>query len=164
VNRNIPLTTRPAIAALAAVLWLAGPAAAAPLVGAAEAIASDPRSGFALDGLDPVTFFLPGGPRPGRRDLELLWGGAAWRFAMQANREAFRLSPEAYAPQFGGHDAEGAARGLPVEADPALFAVVDGRLYLFRTPAGRAAFLADPAMGEVAHARWPEVERTLVGP
>ncbi len=159
--RNIPLTTLAAGLALA--LGLGAPAArAAPLIGGAGEIVADPLTGLALGGFDPVSYFLPGGPRPGRRELDHLWGGAAWRFAGEANREAFRRAPEAYAPRLGGHDPEAAARGLLVAADPGVFAVRDGRLYLFRTPGARERFLADPALAGLAEARWGSLRGELV--
>lgn len=138
-----------------------GPARGGPLLGVTDEIAADPLTGLALSGFDPVSYLLPGGPRPGRRDLDLVWGGAAWRFAGEANREAFRRDPEAYAPRLGGHDPEAAARGLLVEGDPAIHVVRDGRLYLFRADASRARFLADPTLAEAAEARWSGLRRGL---
>src|ERR687897_3752699 len=70
-------------------------------------------SGVALDGFDPVSYFLGNGPKPGLPEHELVWGGVAWRFASAANREAFRRDPDAYAPRFGGYDAEAGGAGLP---------------------------------------------------
>jgi len=139
-------------------------AAASPLVGVADETASDALSGLALAGFDPVSYFLPDGPRPGRRDLDHLWAGAAWRFSSEANREAFSRAPGAYAPRLGGHDAEAAAAGRIVEADPAMFAIHGGRLYLFRTPEARARFMGDPTIAARAEARWESLRRELVGP
>lgn len=171
MNRNIPLTTRAATAPLSRVVaraalalaLLAGPAPASPLVGTADEMVADPLTGLALDGFDPVTFFL-GAPRAGRADLDHLWSGAAWRFSSEANREAFLRAPQAYAPRLGGHDAVAVARGLLVQADPAIFALHRERLYLFRTEGDRAAFLADPALAERAEARWETLRRDFVGP
>ncbi len=133
-----------------------------PTVGVAEIHAGASSSGLALRGFDPVSYHLPGGPLPGSADREVLWGGVAWRFASEANRQAFLGDPEAFAPRLGGRDAAAAARGRPADADPGLFLLRDGRLYLFRSPEGRAAFAADPALAEAAEAGWRGIEGTLV--
>ncbi|HMN50507.1 MAG TPA: hypothetical protein PKB01_00410, partial [Xanthobacteraceae bacterium] len=46
-----------------------------------EMIVSDPRSGTALYGIDPVSYFIEGKPQEGRDDYELRFGGLVWRFA-----------------------------------------------------------------------------------
>ncbi len=133
-----------------------------PLVGASEAFSSDPTSGLALGGYDPVTFFLPEGPRPGRSAFEIVWRGAAWRFASAANRAAFAADPSSFAPRIGGYDAAAASRGRIVEADPLLYAVRDGCLYLFRNDANRAQFLADEALAAKSEEEWVRLEMQLV--
>ena len=100
-----------------------------PVVGASEVFVADERSGFGLRGFDPVSYFLSPMPLPGREGVELIWRGVAWRFASEANREAFARDPEVYAPRIGGYDAGAAAEGRLVAADPTLFAIRDGRLY-----------------------------------
>jgi hypothetical protein len=77
-----------------------------PVLGVTELFVADGLSGVALEGFDPVSYFLGDGPKPGLPEYELVWSGVAWRFASAANREAFRRDPEAYAPRFGGYDAE----------------------------------------------------------
>ena len=140
------------------------PADLPPTVGATERMSADPLSGLGLHGFDPVSYFLAEGLKPGRSDLELLWGGLAWRFASEANRQAFARDPEAYAPRVGGYDAEATARGLTVDSDPRIYAVRSGRLYLFRTQAGRTRFLADAGVADRAEALWPDLKRGLVQP
>lgn len=154
-------------AALAAAL-LCTPAGGAPVellppvVGASETYRPDPRTGLALGGFDPVSYHLPGGPLGGRPEHEILWRGAAWRFASEANRQAFLAAPEAFAPRIGGRDAAAAASGLLSDADPGLFLVRDERLYLFRTEAARAAFAADPDMRLRAEEGWRALAGSLV--
>ncbi|HEX8664845.1 MAG TPA: YHS domain-containing (seleno)protein [Beijerinckiaceae bacterium] len=133
-----------------------------PVVGATQAFVSDARSGFGLSGFDPVSYFSDPAPVAGREGIELIWGGLAWRFASHANREAFARDPEVYAPRIGGYDPAAAAQGRLVAGDPAVFAVRDGRLYVFRDKGSRTRFLADPALAEKAEARWPALKRDLV--
>jgi YHS domain-containing protein len=164
VKRNISLTTRATSAALALALLAAPAAHATPLVGVADEMAAHALSGLALGGFDPVSFHLGVTPRPGRADLDHVWSGAAWRFASEANRAAFLRDPWVYAPRLGGHDAEAAARGVLVDADPAIFTVREGRLYLFRNREGRARFKTEPALFDSAEARWHDLRRDLIAP
>jgi hypothetical protein len=122
-------------------------------------VAVDPVSGAALGGLDPVTYHLGGKPLPGLKQHELVHQGVAWHFVNAANRAAFERAPELYRPRLGGYDAHAVSRGRIADADPGLFILQEGRLYVFRTAEGRAAFLADPSLMVKAEQRWPEVAR-----
>ena len=135
-----------------------------PGVGLAQLFAPDARSGVALYGFDPVTYFLIEGPRPGQPEHEIIWSGLAWRFSSAANREAFARDPEAYAPRLGGYDATAAAGGLVVEANPLLFAVRAEGLYLFRSDHARARFMADESIAQRAEQRWSDLKKELIEP
>ncbi|MGJ3263462.1 MAG: YHS domain-containing (seleno)protein [Salinarimonas sp.] len=138
------------------------------LIGVTEQVAFHSLSGFALDGLDPVSFFLPEGPRPGRGAYELVWGGAAWRFHTASNRAAFAAGPERFAPRLGGYDPVALSIGRLAEGRPDLHVVVDGRLYLFHDRRSLARFrsAAEPAAEILAEAEaaWPRVAAGLVDP
>jgi hypothetical protein len=133
-------------------------------VGVGEVYQKDAASGLALGGFDPVSYFLPEGPRPGRAELELVWGGVAWRFARAANRAAFEAQPTAYAPRIGGYDAHAVSAGRIVDASPSLYVVVRDRLYLFRNDANRARFLSDERHAEESETRWRDLRKGLVTP
>jgi len=133
-------------------------------VATGENYQQDAVSGLALGGFDPVSFYLPEGPQPGRADLQLVWGGVAWRFAREANRVAFQATPTAFAPRIGGYDAEAARLGRVVDASPALYLVLQDRLYLFRNDANRAQFLSDAARAAQSEKRWEELKQGLVRP
>jgi hypothetical protein len=140
------------------------PGAEGPLVGVTELFHRDDATGFVLAGFDPLTYLMPEGPQPGRSGLELVWSGVAWRFASEANRTAFEANPAVYAPRVGAYDAEAMSRGRIVDANPMLYAVREGRLYLFRTDANRARFLADPSIAAKAEERWGALKPGLVQP
>lgn len=125
-----------------------------PLVGAAQEARPHEWSGVALEGFDPVSYFLDAGPRPGSPAHEVVWNGVAWRFASAANRAAFLSRPEAYAPRLGGFDALAMAQGRLVEAASRFAAIVDKRLYLFRTREARDAFLDNPQAVLQAESVW----------
>ncbi|MCJ2125835.1 YHS domain-containing (seleno)protein [Methylobacterium sp. J-077] len=139
---------------LAALLITAGvPAVAEPAAAAIELLA--------LEGFDPVSYFLKDGPLAGAARFELSWGGKVWRFASGADRAAFRDNPEVYAPRLGGFDAAGILDGRLVDADPLVFAVIGERVYLFRDPERRARFLAEPDLVRQAEAAWPGLQGQL---
>ena len=119
---------------------------------------------LALNGFDPVSYFLPDGPQAGSSRFEARWDGRAWRFALDANRAAFLRDPTVYAPRLGGYDAAGILNRRIVDADPAFFALLDGRLYLFQDAARRDRFLADPTLARRAEAIWPGLTRLLDDP
>jgi YHS domain-containing protein len=126
-----------------------------------ELVVSHRVAGIALDGFDPVGFFEKARPVPGKAEHELQHGGATWRFATQANREAFMATPDVYMPLFGGHDPLAVAAGRAVAGRPHHFAVLDGRLLVFSLAETRDRFAGSPDMLAQATARWPDVERQL---
>lgn len=96
-------------------------------------------TGFAVSGYDVVAYHaLPQSPVgsaqpapvPGRSDITAEWNGATFAFASTENRDRFLGDPEAYAPRFDGHCAYGVAKGGKVPANPTLWRIVDGALYL----------------------------------
>jgi hypothetical protein len=131
-------------------------------VGLTEQVSVDRLSGVAIGGYDPVAYFVVGSAVAGSPSYEAIWNGAAWRFANEGNRAAFLADPKVYAPAFGGYDAAGIASGVAVPADPTVFAIVDGRLLLFKDPDGRRSFLASPDGARAAEAAWPSVEHRLI--
>lgn len=130
----------------------------APAVQAADAaipVVTDPLTGVALDGFDPVSYFTEPAPLPGRPDFEYDWQGVPWYFANGANRDVFIRSPEVYAPQFGGHAAMALARGYLSDGNPQIFMIVAKRLYLFYSLSNRDAFLQSPGKAIAqARAQW----------
>lgn len=126
-----------------------------------ERVLVDPVSGLAIFGYDPVCYFLDGGPRAGSERHELVWSAATWRFRSPGNLAAFEDHPEVYAPAFGGYAAERIADGRAVASDPTLHAILDDRLYLFRTAEGREDF-KQAGRRAAAEAAWPTLLATLL--
>src|SRR5215469_4029479 len=119
-------------------------------------------SGLAIEGFDPVAYFVDRHPMRGLPDFEAAEAGAVWRFHNEGNRATFVAHPEIYGPQFGGYDPTDVARGVIVAGNPSLFVVAGDRLYLFGLEANRDIFAADPeSFLEKATARWPELKATL---
>lgn len=90
------------------------------------------KSGLAIDGYDPVTYFTMSKAVEGKKDITLDYQGVVYRFATTADRDAFKANPAKYEPQYGGWCSYAmGANGEKVEIDPATFKIVDGKLYLF---------------------------------
>lgn len=92
-----------------------------------------PKSGLAIRGYDPVAYFPEGGgePKKGKESITLDYRGVTYRFATEANREAFKRNPKRYEPAYGGWCAWAMADGNRADVDPKSFIVKDGRLFLF---------------------------------
>ena len=127
-----------------------------------EQVVTDRNTGLAIGGFDPVAYFVDGRPLQGRDAFEYAFAGAVWRFRNEGNRAAFMADPEVYAPQFGGYDPVGIARGIALPGNPRLWVLAGERLYLFYTAEDRNAFLADvDVIVALADSKWPQVQLTL---
>lgn len=145
------------------VLGLAAPlpARAASLV---ESIVADPLTGVALEGYDPVSYFLGPDPVLGSSDFTYAWGGVPWYFASEANRDVFARNPEIYAPQYGGHCLTSLSRGYLSDGKPRLYAIKQMKLYLFYSVANREAFLqSGDTIVVAADQNWDKLRAGLAG-
>lgn len=129
----------------------------------AASFAKDPvytgtLSSLAVSGYDPVAYFKDGKPVEGDSAFEHEWNGATWRFASQANLDAFKANPEAYAPQYGGYCAWAVSQGYTASATPEAWRIVDGKLYLNYSKSVQATWVQD-VPGNIAKAdkNWPKV-------
>lgn len=59
--------------------------------------------------------------------------GARYLFSSEKNKAAFMADPERYLPQFAGLCTSGLSKGIAGQSDPAVWKIVDGKLYLFST-------------------------------
>ena len=144
-------------------------AALGPFVGrfAAEAATTERvvvnrYSGLAIEGFDPVAYFIDRQPVLGSPDFEASQAGAVWRFRNEGNRASFVAHPEVYGPQFGGYDPVDVARGVTFAGNPRFWVIADDRLYLFGLEEHRDEFAVDPdRFVQPALVRWPKLEQTL---
>lgn len=119
-------------------------------------------TGVAIEGYDPVAYFVDSRAEIGLEDFEASQAGAVWRFRNEGNRASFVAHPEVYGPQFGGYDPIDLARGVTVAGNPRFWLISGQRLYLFGREASRDSFAADPArVLREANARWPQLELDL---
>jgi YHS domain-containing protein len=86
--------------------------------------------GAAIGGYDVVAYHTAGKPAKGDAQFTSIYQGVKWKFSSAENRDLFAAEPAKFAPAYGGWCSVGAAKGKKINIDPALFAVVDGQLYL----------------------------------
>lgn len=167
IDAMMKQTSKQILTMLALVLPILGMAEAGlvrPVLGQSlvTAIVTNPLTGIALDGFDPVSYFTEPEPLDGRADFEFIWGGVPWHFATRANRDAFVRAPEIYCPQYGGHGAMGVARGFVSDGNARIYTVYKNRLYLFYSAVNREAFRLSPELAAAKGAlHWPELSANL---
>ena len=89
--------------------------------------------GIAIHGYDPVAYFTQGKAIKGKKEFgAVVYAGVTYNFSSAENKEAFKKSPAAYEPQYGGWCAYAMGNdGSKVSIDPETFKIVGGKLYLF---------------------------------
>jgi hypothetical protein len=95
---------------------------------------------LAIKGYDPVSYFTAGKAERGSPEIEFEWDEHRYRFASAEHRDLFKADPVRYAPRFADFCAMALARGQVFEADPEVFLVSEGKLYLFSKAAGPDLF------------------------
>lgn len=89
------------------------------------------KNGLALEGYDLVSYYS-GLAIKGSTEWEATHRGVRYRFTSERNLHLFQADPDRYLPAYGGWCAYAMGKsGNRVEADPATFKLVDGRLLFF---------------------------------
>jgi len=115
-------------------------------------------SNVAVSGYDTVAYFTEGEPVEGSRMFSTSYQGATWHFKNAENLATFNADPEAYSPQYGGYCAYAMAQGDTVSAQPDLWTIHDGKLYLNYSRSVNKTWLAGmEAFIVKADAIWPEL-------
>ena len=88
---------------------------------------------FALDvaiqGYDAVAYFNKSMAVSGQEAFSYEWNDEQWLFSNQENLDAFKGSPEKYAPQYHGMCAYAVSKGSQAPGDPQVWEIVDDKLY-----------------------------------
>lgn len=100
----------------------------------------------AIKGYDPVSYFTAGAPVKGESSIRYDFDDVRYHFKTPKNRELFVSNPDRYSPQFGGLCTAGLAMGQKAEADPSVWKIVDGKLYVFSSVGARNKMEQDPSM------------------
>jgi|SRR5687767_9570477 len=107
-----------------------------------------------LKGHDPVSYFTEGRPVKGSDRITYDFDEARYQFASPKNRELFAANPDRYAPQYSGLCTTGLAFGVKAEANPTVWKIVDGKLYVFSSAQARDKFDQDASMLAKAQQNW----------
>jgi YHS domain-containing protein len=114
-----------------------------------------------LKGYDPVAYFTLSTPTRGVTEYQYVYDGVRYFFANAHHRDLFKANPERYAPQFGGSCAMNMSAGVRREADPTVWVISDGNLYVFAGSGGAERFRRDAAAAATrAAANWKTLKNT----
>lgn len=120
--------------------------------------------GVALQGYDPVSYFVDGKPMPGNPKIEATFNGALYHFVSQEHRELFERAPVKYTPAYGGFCGYAASVGKVRPANPLLWSIVDGQLIVQHTK-GAVELWEKDVKGNKAKADtlWPRLVEVKAG-
>lgn len=142
---------------LAVVIFLPG------LVGAGE-INTGYFGNVAIKGYDSVAYFTKHRAIKGSEDFSYDWLGARWIFSSEEHKMMFAENPVNYAPQYGGHCADGIAYGdLTRNIDPQAWRIIEGKLYLNYDQGAAAEIEEIAGQLQKSEENWPEVRARLLG-
>ena len=83
-----------------------------------------------ISGYDPVSYFTEGRPQRGSGYHVADYKGVTYAFASEEHKDLFEANPEKYTPAYGGWCAYGVAVGKKFVANPEVWKIVNGTLYL----------------------------------
>ena len=86
----------------------------------------------AIRGYDPVAYFKSHTSALGNHQYTYTYAGRTWQFKNPTNRMVFMKNPHYYMPQYNGYSAYDVAQGSFRRADPRIWKIVNGKLYLNR--------------------------------
>ena len=111
-----------------------------------------------IGGYDPVSYFRAGEPQRGSGYHVADYKGVTYAFVSVENKETFEANPEKYAPAYGGWCAYGVAVGKKFVADPEVWKIVNGTLYLNLDRGIQAKWNEDiPGHIKTANQNWKEI-------
>jgi len=117
------------------------------------------RSTPGIGGYDPVAYFTDGKPVRGNGYNVSEFEGVTYAFASKAHKALFDANPRKYLPAYGSYCAYGVSVGKKFVADPEVWKIVDGRLYLNLDTGIQKKWNADiPGNIKKADANWPRIE------
>lgn len=107
------------------------------------------KDGVAVGGYDLISYRGEGGPRFGRAEFDVAYGGSIYLFESAENRQKFLNNPIQYLPKYGGWCAISMALGGQTCPDYSNFKIENGDLLFFELIAftnGRSLWNTDPVV------------------
>lgn len=93
-------------------------------------MAAEPNSVVGVGGYDLVSYQTGKKPLPGNGNHVVQHNGVNYLFSNKDNAQTFSADKEKYLPAYGGYCAYGASVGKKFIADPTVWEIVDGQLYM----------------------------------
>lgn len=119
-----------------------------------EAVSKN-TDGLAIEGYDAVAYQTAENALRGNPQYEFIWNGAKWLFVSRENQERFASDPEKYAPQYGGYCAWSVSQDKVMKADPEVWKIVDGKLYLIQSNMVKEVWeKSEPELIEKSNENW----------
>lgn len=112
----------------------------------------------ALKGYDVVSYFEDGKAVAGAAGFQADWDDARYQFTSARHKALFAESPERYTPQFSGLCATGVSLGKKVVADPTIWKIVDGKLYVFYSAKALEMAEQDPGLLTRSQQNWQSLK------
>lgn len=132
---------------------------AALLAFAGLSTAAEPNSVVGVGGYDLVSYQTGKKPLPGNGNHVVQHNGVNYLFSNADNAKTFKADKEKYLPAYGGYCAYGAAVGKKFIADPTVWEVVDGQLYLNLDNSIKTIWVKDiPGNIKKANKNWAEIK------
>ncbi len=132
-----------------------------------QVVAGEINTGYfgniAIKGYDPVAYFTEQRAVKGSNSLSYEWFGARWNFSSEVHKTMFSENPLKFAPQYGGHCADGVAYGdLTRNIDPQAWRIIDGKLYLNYDQGAATEIEELEGQLEKSKQNWPTVRTRLI--
>jgi YHS domain-containing protein len=130
-----------------------------PNAGPLRTISEGADARLMLYGYDAVAYFKQNDAVKGDPAIKAEHLGVTWRFASEANKQAFLAAPEQYMPQFGGYCSNGINYAIPGGGGGGrnTWRIYRGKLYVFGGQAARDQFEMDTELNlQRAHKYWNE--------
>ncbi len=105
---------------------------------------------LALQGFDPTTYFNLSGAKQGNDAFQAVYMGQRYLFANEENQQKFANNPAQYLPQFGALCAHSLVMEKDVIADPSIYTIEAGKLYMFVSQEAKSEWIKDSSKNLVA--------------
>jgi len=93
-----------------------------------------------LQGYDPAAHFAQKKAVKGSSKYQSTYQGATYYFSSAADLATFKANPSKYVPQYGGFCANGVKNNNLRDADPRVFFILKGKLYVCESRAAEKEF------------------------
>ncbi|PKG97124.1 YHS domain-containing (seleno)protein [Paraglaciecola sp. MB-3u-78] len=110
---------------------------------------------LAVEGYDILTYFNINGAKKGSDKYQAVYKGKRYIFSSLLNQERFANDPNKYLPQYEAYCAHSLTMGKEMLANPAIYTLEEGKLYMFSTLAARDAWNTNVEKNrQLANTKW----------